>query len=184
MTTYTSITTPSAGVNFGLTYTAYDQTAATSASNTPDNPGPPFSQGTIMNGTLDSQFIFIKATAAIAASDVCIITSTGTAAGVTTTNATGALGALVGVAVVAIASGAYGWLQRSGIVTPTGVHVAAACLPYAQLSTSGTAGIVTSSNTTAAAIITGTIITATNNAGSASTVAGTLNYPVVGAILT
>lgn len=174
MTTTLYVTTPSEGVNFNTTYTAYDQTAAISATNSPDNPGPPFSVGTIMNGTGDSQFIFVKATAAIAAADVCLISKTNTAAGITTTNAT--YGALVGVAVVAIASGSYGWLQRSGQCG--GIKTAAAVVINVRLAATATAGAIDDVVTTGTKNITGIVVTTT--ATSAMSVAGILNYPIVG----
>jgi hypothetical protein len=181
MATYQFNTANTEGVNFGLTYTAYDQTAAISATNSPDNPGPPFQLGQTVKGSGDSDFVFVKASAAIGAGDTCLISTAFNAAGITTTTATSAFGQLVGVAVVAIASGSYGWIQRAGRVTPSGMRVLDAAAPFAQLSTTATAGTLDDATTTALVRITGLIITATNNAGSSAVVAGMLNYPVVGA---
>lgn len=175
MTTTAFPTTPSEGVNFNQTYTAYDQTAATSSTNSPDNPGPPFAVGTYMRGTGDTEFIFVKASAAIAAGDVCqITTSTFAATGITTTN--GLLGNLVGVAQVAIASGAYGWLQRAGKCD--NISVAASCVQNVQLATTATAGTLDDAVTTGLKNVSGIVITTTVT--SAAVTAGTLNYPVVG----
>lgn len=168
------------GINFGETWTVYDQTAASSSTNSPDNPGPRVAVGTTVKGTGDSDFVAIQATAAIAAGDVCIISNTFTAAGVTSTNAT--LGSLIGVAVVAIASGAYGYLQRAGRVTPTGVNVLTAALPNASLTTTTTAGALDDITTTGKTI-SGVIITATNTTAGLTSEPGMLNYPVVGATL-
>ncbi len=181
MTTYQYNTANTEGVNFGETWTVYDQTAASSSTNSPDNPGPRVTVGTTVKGSGDSDFVCVQASAAIAAGDTCLISSTFTAAGITTTTATSAFGQLVGVAVVAIASGAYGYLQRAGRVTPTGIRVLDAALPFAQLSTTATAGTLDDATTTLLVKISGLIITATNNAGSSATVAGMLNYPVVAA---
>lgn len=168
-------TSPSEGVNFNQTYTAYDQTAATTATNTPDNPGPPFAAGTVMKGTGESEFIFVKASAAIALGDVCQITSTTAAAtGITTTN--GLLGSLVGVAQVAIASGAWGWLQRAGACA--NINVAASCVQNVQLAATATAGVLDDAVTTGLKNVNGIVITTTVT--GAATTPGTLNFPVVG----
>jgi hypothetical protein len=180
MTTYQFNTANTEGVNFSQTYTAYAQTSVSSATNSPDNPGPPFQVGQTVKGTGDSDFVFVSASAAIAAGDACLISSTFTAAGITTATAT--YGSLVGVAVVAIASGAYGWLQRAGRVTPTGINVLDAAAPNVALATTTTAGLLDDITTTGKTI-TGAKITATNNAGSNATIAAMLNYPVVGATL-
>lgn len=175
MSTTNYVTTPSEGVNFNSTYTPYDQTAAISSTNSPDNPGPPFTVGTVMKGTGESEYIFVKASAAIALGDVCQITSTTAAAtGITTTN--GLLGSLVGVAQVAIASGAYGWLQRAGACA--NINVAASCVQNVQLATTATAGTIDDAVTTGLKNINGIIITTTVT--GAATTAGTLNFPVVG----
>lgn len=174
MTTTNFNTANTEGIDFNTTYTAYDQTAAVTATNSPDNPGPPVSVGTVVKGTGESEFIFVKASAAIAAGDVCqITTATAAATGITTTNAL--FGNLVGVAVVAIASGSYGWLQRAGKCG--GISVAAA-QPNVQLAATATAGRLDDVVTTGLVNITGIIITAT--AAATAVVAGTLNNPVVG----
>lgn len=180
MSTTLNVTSPIEGVNFNTTYTAYDQTAATSSTNSPDNPGPPFTVGTVAAGTGESYWIFVKASAAIAAGDVCqITTATSAATGITTTN--GLLGDLVGVAQVAIASGSYGWLQRAG--SCQNITVIAATAPNVALYTSATAGAIDDATTTGVKLISGIIITATSGAATAA-VAGTLNWPVVGATTT
>lgn len=168
------------GINFGETWTVYDQTAASSSTNSPDNPGPRVAVGTTVKGTGDTDFVCVKASAAIAAGDTCLISTTFTAAGITTTNATGATGALVGVSVVAIASGAYGWLQRAGLCTPTGVTVITATAPYFQLSTTATAGVLDDAITTLLVRVNGVVVTATNNSGANAGAVAMLNYPVVG----
>lgn len=170
-------TTPTEGVNFNTTYTPYDQTAAITSTNSPDNPGPPFSLGTVIKGLNDAEFLFVKASAAVAAGDVVIISSTAfTAAGITTSNAT--FGSLVGVAIVALASGSYGWVQRSGQVT-TGFNVAASCSPNVQLATTTTTGVIDDAVTTGNVKISGIATTTTNAVASAQTEPGILNYPVV-----
>src|SRR5262245_10404652 len=113
MSTTSFVTQSTEGVNFNTTYTAYDATAAITTTNDPSNPAPPFAVGTYVRGLGDTEFVFVKASAAITAGDVCqITTATFAATGITNSNAI--LGNLVGVAQVAIASGSYGWLQRAG----------------------------------------------------------------------
>ncbi len=176
MTTSSFVTTPSEGVNFNLTYSPYDQTAVSSSTNSPDNPGPPFSAGTYMRGTGETDFVFCRASGNLTAGMVCqITTATFDAFGIQTTSAT--LGNLVGVAVVAITSNQYGWLQRAGKCD--GISVAASCAANVPLYATGTIGVVDDANTTGLKNITGMIITVT--ATSAEVKAGTLNYPVVGA---
>lgn len=173
MTTTQFGTLNTEGIDFNATYTSYDQTAAVTATNSPDNPGPPFSQGFYARGTGESDYVFVKASAAINKGDVCLISTTYTAAGVTTTNAT--FGSLLGVAQGAIASGAYGWLQRAG--TCQNIGTAAAVVTNVQLAATASAGLVDDVTTTGLKSLNG-IVTAT--ATSATVVAGVLNYPTVG----
>ena len=162
------------GVNFNTTYTAYNQAAAISATNSPDNPGPPFTVGTVSKATGNGEFVFVLAGSAISLGDCCLITpATQSAAAITTTLATGAEGEQVGFAQVAIASGAYGWLQRSGACS--NISVAAGCASDAILYTTATAGVLDDAVTTG--IINGVVITTLTTPAAA--VPGTLNQPVV-----
>jgi hypothetical protein len=87
----------------------------------------------------------------------------------------------VGVAQVAIASGAYGWVQIAGACQ--NITVLASCAPNVDLFTTATAGALDDATTTGLKKVAGIIITATNGSATA-TVAGTLNWPVVGATQT
>lgn len=181
MSTYQFNTANAEGINFGETWTVYDQTAASSSTNSPDNPGPRLAPGTTVKGSGDSDWVVVKASSAIGAGDMCMVDpTTFSAAGITSTTAK--LGNQVGVACVAIASGAYGYLQRAGYATPTGLKVLDACAPNVSLATTTTAGTLDDITSTGKTI-SGVIITATNNAGSAATVVAMLNYPTVGATL-
>lgn len=175
MTTTLTPTTPSSGVNFNTTYTAYDQTAAISATNSPDNPGPPFTVGTVMKGTGDSEFVFVKATSALGIGEACQITST-TQAAVPITSSNGLQGSQVGFPQVAIASGAYGWLQRSGACA--NISVAASCVQNVPLATTGTGGVLDDAVGSGTKNILGVVITTTVT--GAAVTPGTLNNPVVG----
>ncbi len=174
MTTTLFGITPTEGVNFNTTYTAYDQTAAVSATNSPDNPGPPFAKGTIVNGTSDSAFVFVYASGAVALGDCVQLSPTFTAVSITTTLAT--FGSLCGFAQVPIAAGAYGWVQRLG--TCTNIGTAAAAVINVQLAATATAGQLDDAVTTGLKNINGVVLTTT--AGSQTVVAGVLNWPVVG----
>lgn len=100
------------GVNFSLTYTAYDQTAATSSTNTPDNPGPPFQVGTHAFGTDGTEYVFVKATTAVEQYSAVAISTTSQVVPLTLA----LLRQLTdyGFAQVAIAAGAYGWVAIRG----------------------------------------------------------------------
>ena len=100
------------GINFTLTYTAYDQTAAISSTNSPDNPGPPFAVGTHAFGTDGTEYIFVKATSAVEQySAVAISTTSGV---VPLTLALLRTLTDYGFAQVAIALNAYGWVAIRG----------------------------------------------------------------------
>ncbi len=180
MTTTNYVSTPKEGVDFNATYTSYDQTAAVSSTNSPDNPGPPFVLGDIVSGTGDSEFVFVKASAAITLGDVVQITTAFNASAVTTS--AGSFGLLLGVAPVAIASGAYGWVQRSGYCSG-GIRVVGSTGDNVQLYTTTVGGVISSAATTGNKTISGIIITAT--AGSTTgAVAGIINKPVMGVTTT
>lgn len=105
-------TTPLEGINTLLTYTAYDQTAAISSTNDPSNPGPPFTIGTTTETVNGGEFMFVKASSAIAQYDFVGISTNFNAASLSTS--TTALAPIVAVAQVAIASGSYGWVCLRG----------------------------------------------------------------------
>jgi hypothetical protein len=174
MTTTLIPVTPTEGVNFNATYTAYNQALPVTPTNSPDNPGPPMGVGTVVKGNGNSEFVFVQATTTINLGDCCLITpATQTAAAITTTLATGAEGEQVGFAQVPIASGAFGWLQRSGACQ--NISVAAGCATDAILYTTASPGVLDDAVTTG--IINGVVITATTTPAAA--VPGTLNQPVV-----
>ncbi len=100
------------GINFSLTYTAYDQTAAISSTNSPDNPGPPFQVGTHANGTDGTEYTFVKATTAVA--QYCAVAISTTSQVVPLTLAAVQQLTDYGFAQVAIAASAYGWVAIRG----------------------------------------------------------------------
>lgn len=128
------------GVNLGAIYTAYDQTAAISSTNTPDNPGPPFTVGTEVVATDGSIWVFAKASGGINQYDVVMMDVAyssvkqilgGAAAEVTKLrigfyqNAT------------ALVANNYAWFMVSGIPT---INVLGSCAKAVQLYTTDTSG--------------------------------------------
>ena len=94
-----------------------------------------------------------------------------------------ALGNLVGVGVVVIASGSYGWLQRAGTVDGGVLTVAATNANIGLLATT-VAGVLASATTTGNKNITGVVLTTTNASSNTAVSAAVLNYPVVGTTTT
>jgi len=128
------------GVDLTAIYTAYDQTAATSATNVPENPGPPFKVGTEVVCTDGSIWVFAKASGGINQYDVVMMDVLyssvkqilgGGASEVTKLrigfyqNAT------------ALVSGNFAWFMVSGVPT---INVLASCAKAAQLYTTDTSG--------------------------------------------
>lgn len=162
------------GVDFNQTYTVYNQATAVSSTNSPDNPGLPAAVGTYVQGTGESQYVFIYASGNVNMGDVVQLSPTYTAVSVTTTLAT--FGSQLGVAQVTILAGAYGWVQRCGYCQKIGTNAAAAVA--VQLATTSGAGLIDDATTTATKNITGIVLATT--AGAATVVTGILNYPTVG----
>jgi hypothetical protein len=102
------------GVDFTATYTPYDQTAAVSSTNSPDNPGPPFALGTHVIGSSGTEYLFVKAGSAIAQYQWVGITPTTWSAAPGTLTMAVQQSVDVGFAQTAIASGAYGWVAIRG----------------------------------------------------------------------
>lgn len=141
--------------------------------------GKTFSPGDRAEDYNGKQYVYVKASSAIAAFDVVTYdeTYTTTVAPVSTSNA--ARGDKIGVAPAAIASASYGWVQIYG---PCTMNVKASCAANVRLDTTATGGSPDDDGTTSSYQIGGLYLTAarTNTDGSA---AGILNYPEIGAIL-
>lgn len=138
MTTTLTNTLNTEGINFSATYTPYDQTAVSSSTNSPDNPGPPFTVGTQAFGTLGSKWIFVKAASAITISQVVGVDQT-TSFAAPLTKAMADAARLIGIAPTAIGSGVYGWIQLTGAGSAT---LKNACLPNVPLYTTASAGML------------------------------------------
>jgi hypothetical protein len=142
--------------------------------------GKTFALGDRAEDYLGKQYVYVKASSAVAQYDVCTIdpaTYSTTVAPLGTAN--DARGNLVGVAPVAIASGSYGWLQIYGACT---MNVKASCAANVRLNTTATAGSPDDDGTTGAMAIDGLYLT-TARGGTDGSAPGVCNYPAVGVTL-
>lgn len=141
--------------------------------------GKTFSPGDRNEDYNGKQYIYVKASSAIAQYDVVTFDETfiTTVAPLSTSN--DARGDLVGVAAVAIASGSYGWLQIYG---PCTMNVKASCAANVRLNTTATGGSPDDDGTTGAMAIDGLYLT-TARGGTDGSAPGILNYPAVGVTL-
>jgi hypothetical protein len=141
-------------------------------------PNPPLAVGTRAFGNSGTEWIYVQASAAISAGFFCVISITNTAAHVTTTN--GLRGLLVGVPLVAIPSGSYGWLQVKGPCAAAQVLASAAA--NARLNTTATAGALDDDGGAGTKEVLGVALT-TARAASQGNAPAMLNYPAIGVTL-
>ncbi len=171
------------GIDLSATYTGYNQASAQSSTNNPDYPSltGQFSLGQVAKGTDGSEWVYVLAGGAITQGDVVLITNTGslwTANSVTNTLAASKLGDYLAVASLStVASGSYGWVQRSGKCA--GISVIASTTANVTMYTTTTAGKLSSASVASTTSIASGIVLAT--AGTTATVQAILNFPVVGA---
>ena len=120
------------------------------------------------------EYVFVQAAAAITgASYVCYFDTAYAATMLSTSN--DARGNLIGIPLVAFASGDYGWLQVKG---PTTLRVLASAAANVRLNSTATAGALDDDGTVGSMQAQGIYLT-TANGGSTANVAGVLNYPFV-----
>lgn len=126
------------------------------------------------------QYVYVKASAAIAQYDVVTFDETWitTVAPLTTSN--DARGDKVGVAAGAIASADYGWLQIYG---PCTFKTASACAANVELTTTSISGLLDDATTASLIVVDNMFVTTAHSASVAATAAGILNYPQVGRTL-
>jgi hypothetical protein len=139
--------------------------------------GKGFGLGDFHRDDVGRAFIYVQASAAIAASDVVQITSDYAVANVTTAN--GLRGTKIGVAPVAFASGEFGWVQVDG---PATVNVLANCAANVRLNTTATAGKLDDDGTAGSRHIQGIALTTANGAGTNAR-AAIIYYPFVDATI-
>lgn len=141
---------------------------------------PDFGVGTRAIGPSGKEYLYFKASAAVAAGDVVVIDETATtvAQSVTTTN--GLRGRRIGVANAAIASGSYGWAQVYG--ANAAINVLASCVANVRLNTTATAGSPDDDGTATTKQIEGLYLTTTRG-GTNGPAPGMLINPVIGVTL-
>jgi hypothetical protein len=142
--------------------------------------GKTFAPGNRAQDFNGKQYVYVKASSAIAQYDVVTFDETyiTTVAPVATSNA--ARDDKIGVAPVAIASGSYGWLQIYG---PCTLSVKSACAANAELTATTTGGTLDDATTASLVVIDGVVVTTANTASAVASAAGILNYPKVGRTL-
>lgn len=157
--------------NSGLLGANFLETNVLSTS-TPEYPGLPLTIGTIATTSTGGRYIYVTASAAINQYDFVGIVPAFTAAALTTAIATTAT--YIGVAQVAIASGASGWITLQG--NATGNVIASTALNVALYPTS-TAGYLDDAGSTVIFKIPGIVAVATRGTTNGS-VAVVMTYPV------
>jgi len=137
-----------------------------------------YSLGTRASGKDGSEFVYVQADGAVAATDVVVISEAWQADSIDTTNSAAALGDKVGVARAAFADNEYGWVQVHGVVDA--INVASSCAPNVKLNSTATAGRIDDDATTGAETIAGLYTTGAEGSNAA---AGVLHYPFIDATL-
>jgi hypothetical protein len=125
------------------------------------------------------EWIFVRATSAIAANDVVTFDETHTGVVAPLGTANDARGDRIGVAAVAFAANDYGWLQIYG---PCTMNVLASCAANVRLNTTATAGSLDDDGTAGAMEAVGIFLT-TARAASNGSAPGVLIYPYIGVTL-
>lgn len=153
--------------------------AKTDDSFTTTTDGRMFSLGERFVDFAGKEWVFVKATSAIAQYDVVTFDETyqGVVAPLGTAN--DARGDRVGVPSVAIASGSYGWLQVFG---PCTMNVLASCAANVRINTTATAGSLDDDGTVGSMQVEGIYLT-TARAASNGSAPGILSYPIIGVTL-
>lgn len=154
--------------------TTYLATSVTTTGTTPV-----FKPGQRFQDDDGKQWVYVKATSAIAQYDVVTFDETHNTTVAPLGTGNDARGDRAGVAPVAIASGEYGWLQIYGACT---MNVLASCAANTRLNTTATAGSLDDDGTAGAMQVEGIYLTAARAASNGSA-AGILNYPIVGVTL-
>jgi hypothetical protein len=168
------------GVNLTTLYTAYDQTAAITSTNTVDNPGPPFAVGTEVVATDGSIWLFVKFTAGVNQYDVVMIDpATNGAAqilGGATAECTKKRVGFYQNSTAAVANN-YGWVMVSGVPT---INVLGSCAKAAQLYTTDTSGKLDDAIATGSQYPVRNVFLTTTIGSTASFNTAQAAYPTVG----
>ncbi len=169
------------GVNLSAIYTAYDQTAAISSTNSPDNPGPPFAVGTQVTCTDGSIWMFAKASAGINQYDVVMIDPTfliakqilGSAAAETPKFRVGFY-----QNATALVANNYAWFMLSGVPT---INVLGSAVKNVQLYTTDTSGKLDDATVTGSQFpVRSVYLTTTISSTTASFNTAQASFPTIG----
>lgn len=170
------------GINLSTIYTAYDQTAVSSATNDPSNPGPPFTIGTEVVCTDGSIWQFVKvATSAtltlynVVGIDYTAFTATPTIGGATYEATKKRVGFYQNT--TAATAGQYCWVMVSG--SPT-ILVAASCAKAVQLYTTDTSGVLDDAIATGSQYPVRNVFIVTTIGSTASNQAAMASWPSFG----
>jgi len=167
------------GVNLTTLYTAYDQTAAISSTNTPDNPGPQFAVGTEVVATDGSIWLFVKFTAGVNQYDVVMIDPATNGAAQILGGAAENTKKRVGFyqnSTAAVANN-YGWVMVSGVPT---INVLASCAKAVQLYTTDTSGKLDDAIATGSQYPVRNVFLTTTIGATASSNTAQAAYPTIG----
>jgi len=129
-----------------------------------------FAPGTIFQSHDNKTYVYVKASAAIVAADVCTYDETFITVVAPISTSNDAKGDRVGVAPVAVASGEYAWLQTQGVVT---LNVLASCAANVRLNTTATVGSLDDDATAGSLPVEGLVLT-TARGGTNGTAVGVL----------
>ena len=136
---------------------------------------PQFPLGTVIKGNKGSVWVYVLAGAAITANTTVHINGSSVANMITAALAITA--GQIGTVQNAISNSAYGWAALTG--EGLTFSVGASCASSVPLYTTDTAGVLDDATASASHFqVQGVLITATNS-GSASTVPGTFNFPII-----
>lgn len=140
------------------------------------NAGRGMGAGDLGTDYLGKKYVFAKASAAVSANRVCLLSDDGTTAQ-HLTNAQNKIGARLAVATVDVAMGDWGYFQVYG---PGLIRVAASTTGGAQLYTTATAGVLGSTSASQDTI--GGMSLTTTNGGSEASGLGFINWPLTSAV--
>lgn len=138
-----------------------------------DTPGTDqrFPLGTKVLGSQDSEWVYVEASGAVSAGDICEISASGTATRATTAGPRTSVTEL-GVAQAAFATGEFGWIARRGYGMTVAVSATTQPGVIYIATTSGKL-----SNTSASSTIAGILINNASATATTTTTTGTLTWP-------
>lgn len=125
----------------------------------------------------DKCYLYVQASTVLAANDAIIISETGSAKRVSTSNSNNEFGQRVGVAPAAFAADEYGWIQVYGVAT---VNAGSSAAAAAKLNSTATVGRLDDDATSGAREIDGLVFT---SAASGNEAEAMLVHPTVGATI-